>query len=149
MSDSPERRRRRSDDPGLATRYQLEQVVEDFDLDTCILVDESGTLIQGVGQAEDFEEVLARETPRLAHGSRCRLLFSRLNEHRRVRPNQISACEFRSDGSRYFVTAVGSASTMRDVGMYRAILGIRRIRKQSGGSATALGANAEACFAPG
>lgn len=130
MSQNPERRRRRTADPNLATRYQLEQVVDDFDLDTCILVDESGALVQGVGQMEHFEEVLAHETPRLASGSRCRLLFSRLNEFRRVRPNQISACEFRSDGQRYFVAAVGSASTMRDVGMYRAILGIRRIRKQ-------------------
>lgn len=123
-----ERRRNRSSTADLATRYQLEQVIKDFDLDTVVLVDEAGRLVQGVGRDTAFDEVLARETPRLAVGSHCRLLFARLNRLRpSVRANQISACEFRTGGKRFYVAAVGSATTMRDVGMYRAILGIRRI----------------------
>ena len=123
-----ERRQNRSSSAELATRYQLEQVVRDFDLDTVVLVDEAGHLLGGAGPDSVFDELLARETPRLAVGSHCRLLFARLNRHRpSVRANQISACEFRTGGRRYYVAAVGSATTMRDVGMYRAILGIRRI----------------------
>ncbi len=123
-----ERRRQRSSSTELATRYQLEQVLADFDLDTVVLVDEAGRLVEGTGRDRAFEQILARETPRLAVGSHCRLLFARLNKLRpSVRANQISACEFRTGGKRYFVAAVGPASTMRDVGMYRAILGIRRI----------------------
>lgn len=127
MSDK-ERRNRRSASAEVATHYQLEQVLKDFDLDTIVLVDEAGRLLSGVGRDHSFDEVLARETPRLAVGSHCRLLFARLNRFKpSIRPNQVSACEFRTAGRRYFVSAVGSATTMRDVGMYRAILGIRRI----------------------
>lgn len=123
-----ERRHRRSASAELATFYQLEQVIQDFDLETVVLVDEAGRLVSGVGRDAVFDEVLARETPRLAAGSHCRLLYARLNRHRpSIRPNQISACEFRTAGRRYFVAVVGSMQTMRDVGMYRAILGIRRI----------------------
>lgn len=123
-----ERRNRRSDSREQATKYQLEQVIRDFDLDTIVLADEAGRIVSSVGSDGSFDEVLARETPRLAVGSHCRLLYSRLNKHRpSVRPNQVSACEFRTQGRRLFVAAVGPASTMREVGMYRAILGIRRI----------------------
>ena len=123
-----ERRRRRSSSTELATRFQLEQVIDDFGLDTVVLVDEAGHLVEGAGRDTSFDHVLARETPRLAVGSQCRLLFSRLTKHRpSIRANQISACEFRTGGRRYFLATVGSASTMRDVGMYRAILGLRRI----------------------
>lgn len=124
---SDEKRRRRSADPLTATRYQLEQVVEDFDLDTCILVDDTGRLVQAPGLYPEFEEALAREAPRLANGSTCRLLYARLNKTHRVRPNQVSAFEFRTRGKRMFVAGVGSMSTMREVGLLRAILGIRRI----------------------
>jgi hypothetical protein len=123
-----ERRRRRSSSADLATHYQLEQVIQDFDLDTVVLTDEAGQLVAGVGRDSAFAQMLARETPRLAVGSHCRLLYARLNQHRpSVRPNQISACEFRTAGRRYYICAVGSATTSREVGMYRAILGIRRI----------------------
>lgn len=123
-----ERRRQRSSSAELATRYQLEQVIRDFDLDTVLLVDEAGRLIDGAGHDTAFGEALARETPRLAQGSHCRLLFARLNKHRpSIRPNQISACEFRAGGRRYYVAAISPQTTFRDVGMYRAILGIRRI----------------------
>ncbi len=128
MNDE-DRRMRRSHDPLLATKFQLQRVVEDFELETCILVDEAGNLVETAGRHLEFEEALARETPRLAVGSNCRLLFARLNKVHRVRPNQISACEFRVAGERWYVAAVGAASTMRDVGLYRAVLGIRRIRR--------------------
>ena len=129
MDRSNERRRRRSSNPDVATRYQLEQVIDDFSLDTVVLTDESGALLHSAGLSQpDFDQALAREAPRLAGGSRCRLLFARLNRLKQsIRPNQISACEFRTNGRRYYVATVGSASTMRDVGMYRAILGVRRI----------------------
>ena len=126
-----EKRRRRSSDPLIAARYQLEQVVHDFELDTCVLVDDSGRLVQAPGLYPEFEEALARETPRLANGSTCRLLFARLNRIHRVRPNQVSACEFRAGGRRWYVAAVGSMSTMREVGVFRAILGLRRIEKHA------------------
>lgn len=123
-----ERRRRRSSNIELAIEFQLEQATRDFDLDTIVLVDEAGRLVSGFASDLGFAEALARETPRLAAGSHCRLLFARLNQHRgSVRPNQVSACEFRIGGRRLYVAAIGSATTMRDVGVYRSILGIRRI----------------------
>ena len=127
-----ERRRHRSADPEVATRLQLEQVIADFDLDTVVLADEAGRLVSGVGHDSAFDELLARESARLAVGSHCRLLFARLSKVKpSIRPNQISACEFRTGGRRYFVAAVSAATTMRDVGMYRAILGIRRIQAEA------------------
>src|SRR5690606_306138 len=96
-----------------------------------ILADESGRLIGSPGRFPEFEEALAREAARLAHGSTCRLLFARLNRVHRVRPNQVSAFEFRTHGTRYYVAAVGSMTAMREVGLLRAILGIRRIRREA------------------
>lgn len=131
-TSNDERRRRRSSNPDLAAKYQLEQVIQDFTLDTVVLTDEAGRLLHSAGRnREEFEAALARETPRLAAGSHCRLLFARLTEVQpSIRSNQISACEFRTNGRRYFVAAVGAASTMRDVGMYRTILGLRRIHNE-------------------
>lgn len=132
METSEERRNRRSADPTVATKFQLEQVLHDFDLDSVVLADEAGRLIQSAGRDESFQSALARETPRLAIGSHCRLLFARLSKVKpSIRANQISACEFRNDGKRYYVATVGAMTTMRDVGMYRAILGIRRIQREA------------------
>lgn len=123
-----EKRRRRTSNPELATRYQLEQVVEDFSLDGCVFADQSGALLNASDdQNSDWYSQIAKASPRLAIGSKCRLLFSKLSKHRNLRPNQISSCAFKFQGETFYVTTVGSMSTMRDVGMYRAILGIRRI----------------------
>lgn len=123
-----EKRRRRSDRPEIATRYQLEQVVEDFQLMGCVFADEAGQLLNASDDEHTpFYEEVAKASPRLAIGSECRLLFSKLSKLRTIRPNQVSSCQFRYRGQTFYVTTLGAMSTMRDVGMYRAILGIRRI----------------------
>ena len=110
-----EKRRRRTTDTELATRYQLEQVVEDFQLEGCIFSDEAGALI-GASDERDlpFYQQIAKASPRLALGTECRLLFSKLSAYRNIRPNQVSSCAFRFKGSTYYVTTIGSMSTMRD-----------------------------------
>lgn len=132
MQTETERRSQRSNEPDEATQHQLEQVLRDFDLDTCILADAKGNLLQAPGRNPGLERALAAEAPKLAQNSTCRLMFSRLAHHQpSIRPNQITACEFRLQGAAYYVVGVGAMSAMRDVGVCRAILGIRRIRRQA------------------
>lgn len=67
MSDSRahERRSKRSDDVVTALHYQLSRVRAEAELETLVLVDESGCLIAGAGAWHTCEE-LAAFTPLLA-----------------------------------------------------------------------------------
>ena len=127
---TPERRSHRGQDASEAAHLQLQQVVRDFDLDECILCDDAGRLLATSGTASEFHRALAEASPRLAAGGACRLTYSRLNKFKSIHPNQVSTCRFKTEGQTFFITALGTMSTMRDVGMYRAVIGLRRITKE-------------------
>ncbi len=107
-------RRQRSEDRFVATVFQLEQVLKDFGLSACVVVDESGQIVASV--AKDDEELnWSHEIPTLSRQGR--------------RRRGVSICEFRAAGRPMFVAAVGAALGSRDMGMYRAVLGLRRIHR--------------------
>lgn len=122
-----EQRSNRSQQPDLAIHYQLKQLKADFGV-AAILVDEEGTLISASDQDEiKLYRALAAEVTKLAEGSTCRLLFSKLSEIKNIQPNQISAKEFLVKGRRFYVITIGSSRLLRDIGSYRAFFGLRRI----------------------
>lgn len=114
-----ERRRRRTDDVELATQYQLEQIIADFGVEAVVLVDDAGRVIAETGH-ETARQRLASNAMRLAAADRKR--------RRRVQGVDF-ACSFRRSGEQYVVAAAGSEREMREVGVMRAILGLRRIRE--------------------
>lgn len=112
--DKNNRRSRRSEDRFVATVFQLEQVIQDFGLAACVVVDEGGKVIASV--AKDDEDLdWSHEIPTLV----------RQNRRRRG----VSVCEFRAAGRPLFVATVGNALATRDIGMYRAVMGLRRIHR--------------------
>ncbi|MFU8805379.1 MAG: hypothetical protein ACNA8W_16320 [Bradymonadaceae bacterium] len=125
-----EQRRKRSDERDTALLHQLDQVVEDFDLDTCLLTDASGKLIAASSKTDpDFSSALAAVSPALATGKLSQKHI--LKVLRRHAPELSRECvsvrEFRAQGKRLYVAAVGKEVLMKEVGILRAILGTRRI----------------------
>jgi hypothetical protein len=107
-------RARRSDDRFVATVFQLEQILEDFNLAACVVVDEAGRVVASVARNDEDIE-WSHEIPTIA----------RLGRRRRG----VSVCEFRANGRPMFVATVGNKLGSRDLGMYRAVLGLRRIHR--------------------
>lgn len=107
-------RSRRSDDPTVATRLQLVQVAEDFGLENCVLVDEAGNVCSSASTVPSALGELTAQFPSL------------FDRGQRPKHRNLSACEFRAAGRRMFLVTVGQ-SNLRDVALYRAILGVRRI----------------------
>lgn len=118
MQQTEERRRRRTDDVELATQYQLEQIILDFGVDAVVLVDECGEVIAETGHHGACRR-LASNALRLAAADR---------QARRRVSGVDYACSFRRAGEQYVIAASGSQREMREVGVMRAILGLRRIR---------------------
>ncbi len=126
-----DRRTRRSDDPSLAIGFQLEQVVRDFGLDCCVLVDEGGQVIAlSPDSPTPLMEGLARLAPMMAMAPEHR--GSHMAPLRRHRPDlgidEVTCCVFRAGGRRMFIAAVGKEAVMNEVAIMRAISGTRRIK---------------------
>ena len=118
MQQSLDRRSRRTNDVELATQYQLEQIIEDFGVKSVVLVDAAGDVVAQCGDGSGCS--------RLAESA-----FSLASGHQRARRRPTRgdyACSFRRNGEAYIVAASGSQKEMREVGVFRAILGLRRIR---------------------
>ena len=137
MMNSPEisdpcrdRRRRRSDEPEVALGYQLARVATDFDLECCVIVDESG---HTVAEASELSSAINSEFANLLP------TMSKLPEHRgrfidqirrhlpELSDDELSVCVFRAGGRRLFIGAVGPEAVMNEVAIFRAITGARRI----------------------
>lgn len=121
-----DRRRRRSDDVDTALRYQLEQVIQDFNLTSCVLSDQDGRV---VAEAHDFDNVpddptgvdaMTQDT--IIDGSSTPIDVT----------DDIDCVEFRSAGTPFFITAQGQDDSMREVALYRVVLGAKRIYKECG-----------------
>lgn len=130
----PERRSRRSKQTLTALTYQLEHILMNEDLRNIVLGDSSGQIIAGAG--DHFEsDVLAAYAPMLSKSvnQRFRLqIFSRMEPLLPgVALENIYVRHFEVDGEPLFLTLCGDPGVYRDVGLYRAITGIRRILDQS------------------
>lgn len=117
-----ERRTRRTHNQKTATQYQLEQIINDFALDSCFLSDDHGRLLGHAGLwAEKKCSTFVTDVPLIAETG--------ADEHERM-----YSCEFRAGGQTLYITTVGDTETMRTVAAYRAMFGIRRIRRGPAGS---------------
>ncbi len=117
-----ERRRRRSDDIDIALRYQLEQVIEDFALTSCVLSGPSG---QVLAEAHDFDSEKADDVDAMMHDT----IIDGEDDAIDV-TDDIDCVEFRAQGNRFFITAQGRDDSMREVALYRVVLGAKRIYKE-------------------
>lgn len=137
-----DRRRRRSINRSEALHYQLVQVAEDFDLDMFVVADELGEMVATSTRSADGTEIsnlFALFSPMLVESrsesarERARgVLFDHLEELGMFwEPEEIVVREFHVNGRRMLLVGIGEATTMREVGVYRAILGARRIWEQS------------------
>lgn len=140
-----DRRRVRSQQRQEATRLQLAHVAGEFELGLCAVSDVDGNLVASslegqsaqnevaqvmalLGTLQDrqrFGESVARHAERTLVGE-LRQKGVEVNASRRV-----TVREFHAQGQRLYLTAVGEPTTMKEVGIYRAILGIRRIWQQT------------------
>ena len=138
-----ERRRRRSDDPLVAMRYQLAQVMEDFGLQACVLASDEGLLLvapDSIG-VEDAELLAALGTmPRGEDGAfEHRALLESCLQSLTIRPDAsgadspgLFAKEFWAWDQPWTLVALGQPSRAQELSLMRAIMGIRRIARQNG-----------------
>lgn len=129
-----DRRRRRSSDPNLALGYQLDQVLEDFGLECCVVVDEDGDVIAASPESPTtFVQNLSQLLPVMAMLPEHR--EGHLNALRRYRPDldsdEVACSVFRAGGRRRFIAAVGPEAVMNEVAIVRAITGARRIHRNA------------------
>lgn len=126
-----DQRRLRSDVRGTALLYQLDQVVEDFGLEACLVADGSGKLVAvSSGVDPDFSSALAAVSAALVRGqpSMTHILPILKRHMPHLEQESLSVCEFRAQGKRLYVAAIGREAMMKEVGVLRAILGVRRIQ---------------------
>lgn len=116
-NSTTDRRQRRSDDPNQALGYQLDQVVDDFNLRGCVLVGQDGeTIAASPSPASDELQQLARLLPTMS-----------VEKSAKWDQDECSTCVFRAGGRRYFIGALGPEAVMNEVAIFRAIIGARRI----------------------
>ena len=121
-----ERRRRRSDETSTALRFQLEQVIEDFGLTSAVLSDSAGHV---VAEAHDLDDGCDDPTGVDVPGQ-----DTIIDDYEGPIDvtDDIDCFEFRSQGQRFFITAQGQDDSMREVALYRVVLGAKRIHKECG-----------------
>ncbi|GEM_PF-5109973 len=126
-----EHRTHRSHVPDLAIHYQLQQLKDDFGLESALLVDTKGHLISASDTDHiAFYKVLASEVEKLSQGSTCRLLFAKLNILKRIRPNQISTKSVIVNSKQYYIITIGASSLERDLSSFRTYFALRRISNE-------------------
>lgn len=128
-----ERRRQRSGQTLKALTYQLEHIFEREDLHNFTLGDSRGLIIAQAGDPRE-SEVLAAYAPLLAHSVSRRYRRQVLSRVNSVVPtitvDSIHVRQFTIDGQKLFLTLVGRPGVYKDVSLYRAITGVRRIFDQ-------------------
>ena len=129
----PERRRKRSHYTLEALTFQLQHIYEREDLHNFTLGDTRGLVIAQAGDIHE-SEVLAAYAPMLcksagsAHRHR---VVARMNTVLpRITTDLIHVRHFRIDGQELYLTLLGRPGVYRDVSLYRAITGVRRIIDQ-------------------
>ena len=124
-----ERRRRRSTNPLTAISYQLEQVIEDFELDTCVIATLDGLLLakSALEDSEDAEYYAAYSSsffsPILAEGDDNATIS--LSEDVFLHMEAVTIF-----GQTMVLASIGHDASMTHLSTYRALAGIGRITKE-------------------
>lgn len=125
-----ERRRRRSDQTLTALTYQLEHIYRNEGLRNFTLANTSGLVIASAGDPLE-SEVLAAYAPLLARSVERRFRHQVIARIQNLLPDlkaeALHVRQFQVDGEVLFLTLAGKPGVYRDVGLYRAITGVRRI----------------------
>ena len=127
--DLGERRRRRSANALVAMSYQLEQVMQDFDLDGCVLATEDGLLFARPEQldADLAQEYAAYATPLLAPVlARQHHTTHRLSARVYAHVQQLWVWE-----QPLMILAIGQSEASAHLACHRAVQGVMRIVKES------------------
>jgi hypothetical protein len=136
-----DRRQHRSVQLEEATRLQLARVAGEFDLGLCAVSDQDGRLVACAAAAPQEGELVAllgalQDRARFGdtiarHAERTLIDQLKRRGVAVVGQGRVTVREFHAAGHRLYLTALGEPGTMLEVGIYRAILGIRRIWQQS------------------
>lgn len=128
-----ERRRRRSTNPLIATRYQLAQVMEDFELGACIIATEDGRLFAAPEFLDPHDaDLLAAVAPLATEEPESFAVWEALATcHAEFGPSRVIAQEFWAYDQPMIMVTVARRLDTSSSSTYRAILGVRRIARQS------------------
>lgn len=130
----PERRSRRSKETLTSLTYQLEHLLMHEDLRNLALGDSSGQLIAQAGDLLE-SEVLAAYSPLMSRSVNQRYrqqIFQRMEPLLPgVAPDSVYVRQFEVDGEVLYLAFCGDPGVARDVSLYRAITGVRRILDQN------------------
>lgn len=125
-----ERRRRRSDQTLTALTYQLEHIFKNEGLRNFTLANMSGLVVASAGDPLE-SEVLAAYAPLLARSVERRFRHQVIARIQKLIPDMSAESlhirQFTVDGEPLFLTLAGKPGVYRDVGLYRAVTGVRRI----------------------
>lgn len=128
-----DRRLERSKNTHRAMTLQLEYVLKLYGLRNFTLCDHNGLVIAFAGYREEsdavaaFSPVLARSTDRQ---KRSRILADALGQLDSAQTLDIQVRSFFLDGERLYLCITGQPGAQLDVGLYRAIEGLRRIYRE-------------------
>lgn len=129
-----ERRSRRSDNPLVATRLQLAQVMQDFSLKGCLIATEDGRLFASPDQmsAEDAHMLAAIAPEALTErGTAAINRTLRALECASLTRHDLHIQEFWAWDQPLLMLSVGRVSGDHALRQQRAIMGIRRIARQT------------------
>ena len=125
-----ERRKKRRNQLRKAIRYQFQDVVKTYEINSFSLADERGLLVAASADNRR-NEILAAFAPlffRLLEPGARKKMYKSLNLHLpEVNVDQIAVRVFHSDGEPLYLCAIGKRSGKKDAGIYRAVSGVRRI----------------------
>lgn len=143
IEEAFDRRQTRSDELSRALYLQLIHAAELFELDAFTLADDEGRLLATSTRSDNGTEIadlLAIFAPNLieqrAGSRRAKLASTWLHDEldelgMSWDPSEMSVREFFAGDEQLFLTAVGGEGANKEMGIHRAIFGIRRIWKNA------------------
>ena len=105
----------------------LAEVAEEFGLELISIVSDNGKCVAGPSGFESRAAELAALAPQLASGPTGAIA----REPQLIARERVSALEFWSNGLRFYAVAVSSDRNMREIWVFRAIFGVRRIQQSA------------------
>ncbi len=128
-----ERRRRRSGDSLVAMRYQLTHVMEEFGLEACVIATHEGLLLASPLHLETEQcELLAAIAPASWRDPDSIVVHRALEAAGvNVDGSMLRVQEFSLLGQQMLIVTVGTHAADKERGIFRSVLGIRRILDQA------------------
>jgi hypothetical protein len=138
VSMIPERRRKRSKEACEAIALQLTHILEQEGLRNFTLGDGRGLVIASAGAGEE-SDVMAAYAPMIAgcvDKSRREAIFAKIRQFvPGVFEETCHVKAFEIDGEEFYLTILGAPGIYQQVGLYRAVTGVRRILRQTASAA--------------